>query len=49
MRANRVRTHLCHRLIPDHYLSEALRVIWDSADELPPYLERLGEELVSNG
>jgi hypothetical protein len=33
----------------DHYLSEALRVIWDSVDELPPYLERLGEELVSNG
>lgn len=33
----------------DHYLSEALRVIWDSADELPPYLERLGEELVPNG
>jgi len=33
----------------DRYLSEALRVIWDSADELPPYLERLGEELVPNG
>ena len=33
----------------DHYLSEALRVIWDGVDELPPYLERLGEELVSNG
>lgn len=33
----------------DHYLSEALRVIWDSTDELPPYLERLGEELVSDG
>jgi hypothetical protein len=32
----------------DRYLSEALRVIWDSVDELPPYLERLGEELVSN-
>ena len=33
----------------DPYLSGALRVIWDSTDELPPYLDRLGEELVSNG
>jgi hypothetical protein len=33
----------------DNYLSDALRVIWDSADELPPYLERLGKELASNG
>ena len=33
----------------DNYLSEALWVIWDGVDELPPYLERLGEELVSNG
>jgi hypothetical protein len=33
----------------DPYLSGALRVIWDQLDELPPYLERLGEELVSNG
>jgi vWA-MoxR associated protein C-terminal domain/Caspase domain len=32
----------------DNYLSQALRVIWDSVDELPPYLERLGEELVPN-
>ena len=33
----------------DPYMSGALRVIWDRQDELPPYLERLGEELVSNG
>jgi vWA-MoxR associated protein C-terminal domain/Caspase domain len=33
----------------DPYLSGALRVIWDSLDELPPYLDRLGEELVPNG
>jgi hypothetical protein len=33
----------------DPYMSGALRVIWDQLDELPPYLERLGEELVSNG
>ena len=33
----------------DSYLSGALRVIWDCLDELPPYLERLGEELMSNG
>jgi hypothetical protein len=33
----------------DPYLSQSLRVIWDRLDELPPYLERLGEELVSNG
>ncbi len=32
----------------DRYLSDALRVIWDSLDELPPYLKRLGKELVSN-
>ena len=33
----------------DPYISGALRVIWDYHDELPDYLERLGEELVSNG
>ena len=33
----------------DPYLSDALRVIWDHLDELPPYLKRLGEELVPNG
>ena len=32
----------------DSYMSGALRVIWDRMDELPPYLERLGEELISN-
>jgi vWA-MoxR associated protein C-terminal domain/Caspase domain len=29
----------------DPYLSDALRVIWDNTDELPPYLGRLGQEL----
>jgi hypothetical protein len=37
------------RRADDSYMSDALRVIWDRLDELPPYLERLGEELVSNG
>jgi hypothetical protein len=30
-------------------MSDALRVNWDRLDELPPYLEKLGEELISNG
>ena len=33
----------------DPYMSGALRVIWDGLDELPPYLDRLGKELVSRG
>jgi Trypsin-like peptidase domain len=33
----------------DPYMAGALRVIWDGLDELPPYLERLGEELKSGG
>lgn len=40
-------TILRQRRRADPYLSDALRVIWDSSDDLPPYLERLGEELVS--
>jgi vWA-MoxR associated protein C-terminal domain len=40
---------LRQRRAADPYMSDALRVIWDDPDELPPYLERLGEELVSNG
>ncbi len=40
---------LQHLRAADHFMSGALRVIWDQLDELPPYLERLGEELVSNG
>jgi hypothetical protein len=35
--------------VADAYMGGALRVIWDRLDELPPYLERLGEELASNG
>jgi hypothetical protein len=37
------------RRAADPYMSDALRVIWDRLDELPPYLEKLGEELISNG
>jgi len=33
----------------DRYMSDAVRVIWDRRDELPPYLERFGEELKSDG
>jgi hypothetical protein len=33
----------------DAYMSAALRVIWDRLDELPPYLERLGKELMPDG
>ena len=40
---------LLQRRAADPYMSGAFRVIWDRLDELPPYLERLGEELVSNG
>ena len=40
---------LLERRATDPYMSDALRVIWDRVDELPPYLERLGEELVSDG
>ena len=40
---------LRQRRAADPYMSGAFRVIWDRLDELPPYLERLGEELVSNG
>jgi hypothetical protein len=40
---------LLQRRAADPYMSSALRVIWDRLDELPPYLERLGEELVSDG
>ena len=35
--------------VADRYMSDALRAIWDHPDELPPQLERLGEELISNG
>jgi hypothetical protein len=41
-------TLLEHRAT-DPYMSDAVRVIWDRLDELPPYLERLGEELESDG
>jgi hypothetical protein len=42
-------TTLPERREADAYLSGALRVIWDRQEELPPYLERLGEELMLNG
>jgi hypothetical protein len=40
---------LSQRRAADPYMSDALRVIWDRQEELPPYLDRLGEELVSSG
>jgi hypothetical protein len=36
------------RRAADRYMSDALRVVWDRGGELPPYLERFGEELVLN-
>jgi hypothetical protein len=41
--------HLPDDRADDPYLADALRVIWDGQDELPPELERLGEELMSSG
>lgn len=35
--------------VADPYMSDALRVIWDHLDELPPPVDGLGKELVSNG